>query len=634
MTFLIMALLAVQAQPVVEPLGEPCKAWQVLAGRAITDCETGRECLVVTTANEASHMALVFIDFHMNTSRLYTAPAGSGSWALNEAPGGRLIVGTYYDGQFMAFDLKTMRFITTVGFPGEEYIWNLAMGKDGRFYGGTYDGAKLGAFDLNTYTVEDCGAPVPPNLYLRNVSALPDGRILCSFGMEKPATLVYDPSTKAFSPPPPALENTSAGVTWKDYFVAGSMVLKGDTLEAITPPFPTPPPEKGAWSVDDYVTTKEVLVFHQGNAVYRYAAGEDKPTLLCDLELRGGRILALSKKNEVLGVRGQDYFCIAPGETSLNLKRIPGDPAPRPSLFLRMDEQGLLWGGPHFGQTLFSFEPKTRTEKNTGAVCDSGGEVYDVAFLNGKVYAVAYAGGDIIEYDPSAPWDQWNRKNPRSIAQLSSKGYIRPAGGIVAGADGKLYSGWMAKYGTYGGAIAITDPASGETVLVENPAGQQAIIGVCVDNDTIYFGTSLQGNGLPEKKGEHPKFGVLLKEDHSIQFQEEFERVSAVHRFALDAATQRVVFTAGSALRVYDIREKRVLPQPDTPPPPVTSHQIVGIGDGRVYYGNAKKLVCLDLDKGIILSVAELPEIITNAAMKDSRTFFLSCEARLYQVAL
>src|SRR5213076_338199 len=96
--------------------------------------------------------------------------------------------------------------------------------------------------------------------------------------------------------------------------------------------------------------------------------------------------------------------------------------------------------------------------------------------------AVAYVGGDVIEYDPIQPWDQLGGKNPRTIAHLTTKGYIRPTAGVRVGPGGLLYSGWMASYGKYGGAIAVTDPKSGATKLIENPLGEQAITALAVDD--------------------------------------------------------------------------------------------------------------------------------------------------------
>lgn len=624
----LLLAAAVQAAPQVELLGQPCRAKNVLAARYVV-APNGKEWFVLTNMNETAGMELIFIDFHNNTGQTFRAPAGAGSWALLQVPGNRLIVGTFYDGKFMVFDLQRMEFVKTADFPGESYIWNLAIGSDGRVYGGTYPGAKLGALDLNTYTVEDCGAPAPPNMYLRYVSALPDGRILCNFGMEKPVNLIYDPRTKKFEESPPALQAISRGVSWNGYFLVGSQVLDGKTLQPVEPPFPLPP-GGGGWAVDVNLTTNEVLCLRQGNSVYRYAKGDKELRLPASVDLRGGSIYAATERGELLGVRGQDYFVIQPGDSQVTLKPIPVESAPRPTLFLRLDEKGRLWGGPHFGQTLFWMDTRTGKAFNTGTICNAGGEVYDVAFHDGKVYAVSYAGGDIVRYDPEAPWDQWNNVNPRVIASVGEKGYIRPTAGVLVGVDGRLYSGWMARYGVYGGAVAITDPATGETALIENPMGEQAVEGLAVDGRFIYVGTSLGANGLPSKRGEWARFGVIDKATKQVVFRHEFEGASGVRSFWLDTRTKRLAFSVDSKLRLFDTVSRQFI-EISAEAPRVGS-RIVGLGDGTAYYGSGKAIVQIDLSNGSADNIVELPAGVSNVAVDRDGTLYAACGADIYRV--
>ncbi|MCS6830579.1 MAG: hypothetical protein RMM08_12355 [Armatimonadota bacterium] len=630
MMIFVCLLLATVAQsaPKEELLGQPCRSKNVLAARYVA-APGGKEWFVLTNMNETAGMELIFIDFRNNTGRAIRAPAGAGSWALLQVAGNRLIVGTFYDGKFMVFDLQRMEFVKAVDFPGESYIWNLAVGSDGRVYGGTYRGAKLGALDLNTYTVEDCGAPAPPNMYLRYVSALPDGRILCNFGMEKPVNLIYDPRTQKFEEAPPTLQGIERGVAWNGYFLAGSRVLDGNTLQPVEPPFPLPS-GKGGWTVDVNLTTEEALYLWQGNAVYRYAKGDKELRLLASVDLRGGSIYAVTEKGELLGVRGQDYFVIQPGESQVTLKPIPVEPAPRPTFFLRLDDKGRLWGGPSFGQTLFWMDTRTGHTVNTRTVCNSGGEVYDVTFHQGKVYAVAYAGGDIIRYDPEAPWDQWNNINPRVIASLGEKGYIRPTAGVVLGTDGKLYSGWMANYGVYGGAVAVTDPATGETNLIENPLGEQAVEGLAVDERFIYVGTSLGANGLPNKKGEWARFGVVDKATKQTVFRHEFDGASGVRSFWLDKRTKRLAFSVDGRLRLFDTAAQRFI-EPPAETPRVGS-RIIGLGDGKAYYGSGKTIVQIDLSNGRTQVVAELAAGVSSVAIEQNGTLYAACGADIYRV--
>src|SRR5438046_6287969 len=99
-----LCALAPASQPALEHLGQPCRAFNVLAGRDVID-PAGKEWLVLTNMNEISGCELIFIDFEKNSGNVYRAPAGQGAWALEQV-GDNIIVGTYYDGAFRVFDLK------------------------------------------------------------------------------------------------------------------------------------------------------------------------------------------------------------------------------------------------------------------------------------------------------------------------------------------------------------------------------------------------------------------------------------------------------------------------------------------------------------------------------------------------
>ena len=659
--------LAATASAEIVHLGQPCQARNVLAGRVVVDRATGRDMLVLSNMNENAGAELIFIDPEKDTAKVYTAPAGAGSWALNEVPGDRLVVGTFYDGRFMVFDLNKMEFTRVSEFPGESYIWNLALGSDGRVYGGSYGGGKLGALDLNTYAVEDLGNPAPPNMYLRYVSALPDGRILCQFGQEKNTTMIFDPAKGDFIPVPKSLAGVLNGVSWQGYFLAGGKAYKGRTLYEVPAPFPTPPAEKGAWSVDSYASTEDLLVLYQGNRRYTYRHGDKELRPIADINLRGGRVLAYDREGNLLGIRGQDYFVMKPGDTRLNLKRIPGESAPRLTHFLRVDEKGRLWGGPTFGQTLWFMDPATRKVTNTSTICDGGGEVYDVAFHGGNTYAVAYAGGDIVRYNADKPWNQWDNENPQVIAHLGSKGYIRPIGGTVFGPDGKLYTGWMAKYGTYGGAISITDPDSpplappyqggdrpssaphqgedsqqlppltrggrgGQTDLIENPIGEQAMAGIAVDSKYIYAGTSLAGNGLPRKKDESAGFCVIDLATREIVYKEVYEGATSVRPLGCSDKLGRVAVTGGGGVRIFDTASLKWVEGIPADIPVQTCHSIASAPDGRLIYANEKSIIALDLATGKHEKLAEAPAKVDNVALAPDGTVYFSSGIDVYAV--
>jgi hypothetical protein len=621
----------VNAAAKLELLGQPCRAKNILATCIVKDRATGREMFVLSDMNESSNAELLFIDFEKNTGKSYRAPAGSGSWAVKEVPGDRLVVGTFYDGVFMVFDLKKMEFTKVIPFPGESYIWNLAMGSDGRVYGGTYAGAKLGALDLNNYTVEDLGAPAPPNLYLRNVWELPDGRVLCFFNTEKPTALIFDPKTKKFGPAPPAISNGVLGAVWNGYFVTGRQVFDGKTLEEVKPiPFPTPPEDKGMWSFASMIT-RDTVYMMQGQALYSYKVGDNDLKLISDLDTYRGSIRQVSSKGWALGLRGQDYFVIKPGDTKVELQRIPVESGPRKTLFLRVGPDGKLWGGPTFGQTLWWMDPATKKYVNTSNICDSGGEVYDVAFANGKVYAVAYAGGEIVEYDPAQPWDQVNLKNPRVIKRVGPD-YIRPEGGTSLGPDGKLYTGWLAKYGIYGGAISITDPKTGSTELIENPLGEQAVERAIAGDGFVYVGSNLSANGLPSKKGEWARFGMVDLATKKVVFQHEFDGCYGVSVLGYDAVSKRVAISVGGKLTLFDAAKREFVDLPEMPKE--TGRCSALPGNGILCYASDKSVVRLDMRTGKTATVVEAPEKVENVACGPDGKLYLSTGVDVYAVKL
>jgi len=616
----------------LELLGQPCRAKNVLATRVVKDRATGREMFVLSNMNENSGAELIFVDFENDTGKVYRAPAGAGAWGLIEVPGDRLVVSTFYDGVFMVFDLNKMEFVKVSKFPGESYIWTMAIGSDGRVYGGSYPGGKLGALDLDTYAVEDCGAPAPPNLYLRQTSALPDGRILCYFNTEKATALIFDPITKKFGAAPPKISNGVSGAVFAGYFLAGRQVFDGKTLDDISPaPFPTPPADKGVWSFAGSMTTRDTVYMQQGRALYRYKVGDKDLTLLCDLDLYRGGIRGASSKGWVLGLRGQDYFAIKPGDRQIEIKPIPGESGPRQTLFLRVAPDGKLWGGPTFGQTLWWMDPATKKYVNTNTICDAGGEVYDVGFVNGKVYAVAYAGGDIVEYDPSQPWDQVGMKNPRVIKRISTNGYIRPEAGVTVGPDGKLYAGWLAKYGVYGGAVSITDPKTGDTELIENPLGEQAVTGVAADGRFVYVGTSLSGNGLPHKKGEWARFGMVDLATKNVVYQHEFEGCHGTDVLGYDPKSNRVALSVGGKLTIFDAA-KRELVTGLKDLPNVSGRSVAMPGDGTICYASAKSVVRLDVGTAEASTIVEAPATVNNVASGPDGKLYISCGVDVYAV--
>jgi hypothetical protein len=569
----------------IEHLGQPCRAKNILSGRIVTDPASGRENPVLANSSEAANVELFFIDFENDTGKVYRAPASQGAWVLEQVPGNRLVVGTYYDGKFLIFDLEKKEFVKTVQVPGEEYVFCGAKGSDGRYYGGTYPHAKLAALDLDSYEVQTWDAAAPKNMYLRWLIPTPDGRLVCNYTTADPKAFVFDPRSHKFAAAPDHLTSFTTAALWDGRIVSGSLMVDGKTLDIVPPPFE--PPAKSGWTYLPKLTTTDVLHLRSGKDIYRVHAGEKTPERVCSLDSRIGGFHGISRTGKIVGTVGQDYFVLDPAKGDPQIRPLPVQAAGRPTHFIKSDGKGRLWGGPMFGQTLFWVDLKTLEVVNTGVVSTHGGEVYDIVFHKGKVYAVAYAGGELIEYDPATPFNLWTGGNPRTIATVGGA-YIRPVAGISVGPDGKLYSGWMAKYGTYGGAVAITDPETTKTELIKDPLGPQAISGLAVDAKSLYLGTTLGGNGLPSNPEGRTKFAVMDLATRKIVAEQDFG-TSTVGLIKLDVKTGLVVMLVGAEVKVFDPPTKEFMSY--TTPMPAASGQIDAPGNGRVYYGVESQLV-------------------------------------------
>lgn len=644
--FLLTIFLLASNSRAAELLGEPCRSANVLASGLVH--ANGKEYFAMVNMNEISHAELILIDTKTGEGKSFKAPAGAGCWAMQQVDPHRVVLGTYYDGMFMVFDLNSMKFTKTIQFPGEQYLWNFAIGNDGRLYTGTYPGGKLGALDLTNYTVQDFGNPAKPNMYCRLVSTLPDGKIFCFFEEATPQRFIFDPKTKQFSPAPAAMDHISDGVVWNDYFL-GSQAYDGKSPVAFDkdlkgidpPPFPLPPGNK-PWAVNTSLTTNQDLYISQGDTLYRFGPRDDHLIKEFQADLHGGHVTARAADGTYYGFRGQRYFTVRPGDRQIQLHPFPTELSPREILFVEIDPHGIIWGGPTFGLTLFSLDPATKKFVNTDTVCNGGGEVYDVTFFNDKVYAASYSGGDITEYDPRLPWDQFENKNPRNLVHLADHGYIRPIAGITVGDDHLLYSGWMAEYGTYGGAVAITDPQTGKTDLIKNPLGEEDVSGIAVDDHYIYVGTTLSANGLPSKPNATVSFGAIDKSTHKVAYTHSFNS-GAISMLARDRKTGIVAFVTDDGIHLFDPSKLSAKQDPLLLPPKLpranpsandgTASCLAAPGDGHLYFASGNTVYSLDLKTMQIAAAATAPvDHIERLAISPNGAIYISASTRVYRL--
>ncbi len=614
-------------------LGYPCQNYHFLSGTVAYNPETGRNPMALAAMCEVSPLQLVFVDYKTREFTDVIAPSGSGAWAMALTPSGKqMLVGTFFTGHVMLFDFEQWAFIADVEVPDAPYIWNFTPGGDGRMYFGVYGGGRLFAFDLDSKAIESMGSGLPPNSSLRWVSTLPDGRILCAYGPEQPGTRIYDPATRQYTEPPADFADVTRGVTWNGLFLSGNRVFDRDLKPVNPPPFTLPPGVGDDWSVLLEATGGDLLFLRHENAIYRYQKGNPEPALFCDVDLKGGRVIGVSAEGGLYGVRGPQYFHITSGMEAIERRTISAKVPYRPPAMLIPDNAGNVWGAPPLGATLFMMNDKTGVSTNTGLVVDGDGVVNALTAFDEIVYGVVDPGCELFRLSPAEPWDQFSGKNPRTLARLRARGLKRCDGGIVAGPGGKkLFSGWTMGEDMNEGAVAVTDPETGETEIIENPLGKAPVTGIAVDDNFIYLLTGpVEGT-----KGQVPvQFGAIGIDTHQVCAGFPFEGASFARWLTLARTKNAAVFVVDGAARAVNLDRMRLVGMPDPPPPPPTAATIAWPGGSSVYYVSDKQVIQMDPATGVFSVIAELPLKAQAFCGVRFGDLYAACGAEVFRIPL
>jgi hypothetical protein len=155
---------------------------------------------------------------------------------------------------------------------------------------------------------------------------------------------------------------------------------------------------------------------------------------------------------------------------TLEMTRVlPSDAVGQVDCVRRIDEHRLL-GTPFITQRFWEADLRTGAGHDCGRAAPGSGEVLRTWRLNGKVYMAAYAGGELVEYDPAQP--ARFPENPRTVAD--PPGGMRP---VASTDDGRnLYYACSAEYGHLGSTLCRYDTETGLASYAVNPLPDQQII--------------------------------------------------------------------------------------------------------------------------------------------------------------
>lgn len=577
-----------------EYLGEPCRNFNIFHSILLIDPRDGQEKYVLANFAAGAIGSIIIIDPTVGQAEDILLPGDSGAWALLNYNHEKLLVGTCAEhGYLLSLDLKSRTWAEPLQVPGESYIWNLTLASDGNVYGGTYPGCRLLRYDPEKHELESVRrvSGNTSNLYSRHVRGEAPGYILIQGGFAEPFMRAYKLETGELF----------------DFGIPDALFKE---------------------------VTEQWIVLEKDNESYFFDARslepldlktQVQPQLASPFKMEGHPTLKAlrTKSGEWIGVRGQEYFMKKDGDTSIQLQRIPVEPPPTTIHSLIADSEGTIWGSTALGQTIFKFNPGDGSYWNSEIVTDKGGEVYGMCFIGKRLFMSAYAGGDHIVYDTTQPWDQFNQVNPMTLRSVAPE-CIRPTGYTIEGPDGAIWTGWSAKYGTYGGGISRVDPDTLDVSFWYDPISEQQVAGLAADAQQLYFTTNGGASGLAYKN-EPCHFGVMSPAGE-IVFKHQFETGVKVAQVVV--AGGQAVIQAGKQLRIFNPEQMSFTNHIDLADP---ISWMVQMDEDRVAIFTSQGLYSYSLSLNTLIYAGELPGWIQTACVTPDLTLYFANKTRLYR---
>lgn len=576
---------------IYEFVAEPCRNFNILCSILITDPRDGKEKVILSNFVSGSTGSLIFLDVETGEGETVRLPSDSGAWAIYNLNNDKIIVGTCPNyGYIYCLDLKSRSWSEGLRIESEKYIWNLTLGSDGFIYGGTYPGCTLIRYNPKQHILENMGrvSDNPKNLYSRTVyGGLPE-YILISGGCDTPflsAWNIKDHSINVIVKSNSNILPIVSEIT--DEFIR---IAIGDELSFYDP--------KTFELIND-ISIKDNKQYNK----------------LQELRLGNGNIF---------GVRGQDYYEKKNGAPVLDFKKIPTLPPPTNIHTIINDKNGNIWGACGFGQTIFRYNPNEKSYWNSSTVCDHGGEVYGMVFVDEKLFMTAYSRGDHIVYDTRMSWDQFNNINPKTFKSLAPA-LIRPLGRSVAGPNDTIWTGWSANYGVYGGGLSCIDTTNLNVKYWYDPIPKQQIISVSADDKYIYFTTNGGGNGLPNN-GDPCHFCVWSQEGTLI-YDKQFNK--DIDAGIVLAIGMKVLVVSGLDIMIFDISSLEFI---DTIHVGKLCSCMVAVSNTTVLVFSDGALFHIDIITRNIKHLIKLPGYVETATITSNGEVYFSHGTVLYKI--
>ncbi|MBR7120708.1 MAG: hypothetical protein IKC94_00515 [Lentisphaeria bacterium] len=290
-----------------------------------------------------------------------------------------------------------------------------------------------------------------------------------------------------------------------------------------------------------------------------------------------------------------------------------------PMMGIDVTGDGIVGGGGFFPFCFGTFDPATgqKTIQAADVQCNA-------IKAHGKYFYIAgYAGGLIMRFDPSKPWNlsapmrrtQPDLESNPVLYGVARSVTIRPHG-IAVSPDGKYFvAGGTPEYGQTGGGLAIVDTQSGQMTLVPHTelAPLEAPYALAVlNNGLIICGTTVNsGTGGEIKAAE----GSLLMYDISRQKcvwrSKELGKVNTIYQLILLDDHRAMGINSNRELFIVDLDLKKVVVRRDISNlMPAAQNQscraLLSDGHGGFYFLGHQLLAKIDPADGKVIKTVKI----------------------------
>ena len=173
--------------------------------------------------------------------------------------------------------------------------------------------------------------------------------------------------------------------------------------------------------------------------------------------------------------------------------KFPSGGSPARIFRLRALSDGRVAGSTDDPYSIFILDPKTDKITNLGG---TPLHIYDLMWLDGKLFLCGYPNAPLVRYDPAKPWTYhpptpegyapgwWTPEaNPLLVSNFHLEPFVQKrAYAMALGADGRIYLACKAGREKTGGCLAWHNPKTGESGGLQEPFGTQGILDVIAVN--------------------------------------------------------------------------------------------------------------------------------------------------------